>query len=336
MRNNGLNRRQFLSLSSYGIVSIILSSCNKLMTIGTSVSAQTHSETNAGWKKYENNPVLGGDLGVCFDVSLLRDDDVYRMWFSWRSKASIALVESPDGIHWNKPVIVLEPIVDSQWESKVNRPSILKMKDYYYMWYTGQANNQSSIGYATSPDGITWKRNAREPVLTPEFKWEGTAIMCPHVIYDENLQLFRMWYSAGENYEPNAIGYATSMDGLLWQKYSDNPIFKPGGMNWEKDRVTACQVIPSKEWYYMAYIGFQNLNTAQIGLARSQDGIHNWFRHKDNPIILRGMEGRWDSDAVYKPFAIYDGQRWMLWYNGRNGSIEQIGLAIHQGYDLGF
>jgi hypothetical protein len=26
----------------------------------------------------------------------------------------------------------------------------------------------------------------------------------------------------------------------------------------------------------------------------------------------------------------------MLWYNGRRGTVEQIGLAIHQGDDLHF
>jgi len=64
----------------------------------------------AGWRKYEGNPVLGGGLGTCFDVALLRDDGMYRMWFSWRPKESVALVESPDGIHWNEPQIVLAAI----------------------------------------------------------------------------------------------------------------------------------------------------------------------------------------------------------------------------------
>jgi hypothetical protein len=146
-----------------------------------------------------------------------------------------------------------------------------------------------------------------------------------------------MWYSAGGSYEPNAIGYATSPDGIKWQKYSLNPVFKPDPRNdWEKDRVTACQIIPYEDWFYMFYIGFRNINNAQIGVARSRDGISNWERHKDNPIIRQGAQGEWDREAAYKPYAIFDGQRWRLWYNGRNGVIEQIGLAIHEGIDLGF
>ncbi len=50
--------------------------------------------TSAGWTKYEGGPVLGGDLGTCFDVAMLRENETYRMWFSWRPKESIALVES--------------------------------------------------------------------------------------------------------------------------------------------------------------------------------------------------------------------------------------------------
>src|SRR5262245_15876572 len=57
-------------------------------------------EAAAGWQKFEKNPVLGGALGTCFDISVLRADDGYRMWFSWRPKQSIALVESPDGLSW--------------------------------------------------------------------------------------------------------------------------------------------------------------------------------------------------------------------------------------------
>src|SRR5206468_3062464 len=66
-------------------------------------------ETAGGWRKYEGNPVLGGSLGTCFDVALLRETAKYRMWFSWRPKKSVALVESSDGIHWSPPEIVLEP-----------------------------------------------------------------------------------------------------------------------------------------------------------------------------------------------------------------------------------
>ena len=99
-----------------------------------------------------------------------------------------------------------------------------------------------------------------------------------------------MWYSGGEQYEPNAIGYATSQDGLKWTKHENNPIFQPDPKNaWEKDRVTACQVISQGDWHLMFYIGFRDVDHAQIGLARSRDGITGWQRHPANPIIRPGQ-----------------------------------------------
>jgi len=69
--------------------------------------------------------------------------------------------------------------------------------------------------------------------------------------------------------------------------------------------------------------------------ARSKDGISNWQRLAANPIV-RSDPGQWDHDACYKPYAIFDGEKWLLWYNGRHGGLEQIGVALHPGEDLGF
>ncbi len=300
-----------------------------------STAAVLVGNTSAGWVKYEHNPVLGGKLGTCFDVAVLKDGAAYRMWFSWRPKKSIALVESQDGCHWSEPQIVLGP-TNSGWEDEVNRPAIVKRSDSYHLWYTGQAKGHSWIGHTTSPDGKTWTRGGDRPVLSPEAKWEKVAVMCPDVTWDEHANQYRMWYSGGEQYEPDAIGYATSPDGNRWTKAAHNPVFAADPTNaWERHKVTACQVLKYGDWFYMFYIGFRDVDHAQIGVARSRDGIGNWQRHPSNPIISP-TPGGWDADAVYKPAAIFDGQRWLLWYNGRRGGVEQIGVAMRAGEDLGF
>jgi predicted GH43/DUF377 family glycosyl hydrolase len=292
--------------------------------------------TAAGWVKYDKNPVLGSKLGTCFDVSVLREGGRYRMWFSWRPRRSVALVESADGIHWGEPVVVLGPNPASGWEDDINRPVVLRHGDVHHMWYTGQAKGKSWIGYATSRDGKTWKRAGDRPVLAPERPWEKVAVMCPDVLLDPEQKRYRMWYSGGEQYEPNAIGYATSPDGRKWARHPDNPVFRPDpGNAWEKDRVTGCHVVRRGGWHYLFYIGFRDEQHAQIGVARSRDGITRWQRHSANP-ILRPAKGQWDQEAVYKPYVLFDGRRWLLWYNGRRGSVEQIGLAFHEGEDLGF
>jgi predicted GH43/DUF377 family glycosyl hydrolase len=303
------------------------------------------SSTRAGWVKYPGNPVLGGNLGTCFDISVLFEEGKYRMIFSWRPKKSIALTESTDGVHWTEPVILMSSRETPQhWEDDVNRPSIVRHAGKYHMWYTGQypgelphaIDGRSWLFYAISDDLLHWEQASLEPVLSAQEPWEKMAVMCPNVLWDDSLGLYKMWYSGGEQYEPNALGYATSADGCRWTKYPDNPILSADpSCAWEQHKVTACQVLYQGGWYVMFYIGFWNEDTAQIGIARSRDGITGWERHPQNPIIAPS-ENEWDGDSCYKPFTVFDGHVWRLWYNGRLGGLEQIGLAIHEGEDLGF
>ena len=298
--------------------------------------------TKCGWVKHPQNPVLGGELGTCFDVSVLQDAGKYKMYFSWRPKKTIAYTESLDGIHWSDPETCIEPIVTNQGrQDDLNRPGVIKHNGKYHMWYTGQfkpgqADGSSHIFYAVSDDGKKFTRVSQTPVLAPQEKWEKSAVMNPHVMRNEEQNLFKMWYSAGEQYEPNAIGYASSPDGINWIKAGKEPVFYAAAENdWENHKVAGCHVVYHEGFYIMFYIGYRNEHYAQIGIARSKDGITCWERHPQNPIIAPD-EGSWDQDACYKPFAIKEKTGWKLWYNGRAGFSEQIGLAVHDGHDLGF
>lgn len=305
--------------------------------------------TNGGWKKYEGNPVLGGDLGTCFDISVLEVEDEIWMYFSWRPKASIALSKSKDGIHFSDPVIVLNPKPEREdgWEDIVNRISVVYKDGIYHMWYTGQyltflkkrpgqELSESHIFYATSKDGIHFERYSDMPVIMEEYEWELQNMMCPNVIWNDEINKYQMWYSAGEQNEPNAIGYAESEDGVHWIKFEGNPIFtKNTDHKWEQHKVAGCNVFRFDGWYYMFYIGYETEEYAQIGMARSKDGKTNWIRSSLNPIIAPDPEG-FDASACYKPFVIFRDNKWMLWYNGRNGGFEQIALATNQNEKFDF
>lgn len=291
------------------------------------------SEIRGGWRKYPGNPILGAGLGVVFDACVLSDGGLFRMWLSWRDCGSIAYAESADGVAWSKPSVVLAP---DDGHHVVNRPGVLHSASGYHMWYTQQTTTQSCVLYARSEDGLVWHRVGSDAVLAPTEVWEKQSVMCPHVAWEETSRIYRMWYSAGEQYEPRAIGYATSTDGVSWIKHRGNPVMRPCKSHpWEGSRVTGCHVTKCDSWYVMFYIGFHGIHRAQICLARSRDGIHDWERHPCNPIVSPSRDG-WDCNAVYKPCALRCEGRWMLWYNGRRGQSEQIGLAQLDGPNLGF
>ena len=200
------------------------------------------------------------------------------------------------------------------------------------MWYTGQARGYSFIGYAESDDGLHFTRVGREPVLISERLWEGMSVMNPCVLYEDGI--YRMWYAAGETYEPNVLAYAESRDGVNWVKSRINPIFvKQPGNDYEQDRIGGCQVmnVPGLG-YLMFYIGYRDIHTACICAALSPDGITQWKRCKQNPLVVP-TPGGWDGDSCYKPSMLYDEAfgGWRVWYNGRLAHDEYIGEASMPG-----
>ncbi|MEI6916156.1 MAG: hypothetical protein WCL39_13555, partial [Armatimonadota bacterium] len=107
---------RYLAIAGIGLTSVL----------GQATPEKSGAGTRGGWLKSAANPVLGGALGTCFDVAVLKEGDTYRMWFSWRPKQSVALVESADGIHWGEPQVALGPNPESDWEAEINRPVVVR------------------------------------------------------------------------------------------------------------------------------------------------------------------------------------------------------------------
>lgn len=281
------------------------------------------------FKKFQKNPVFGsGNVGTVFDAYVSKQNKMLRMDFSYRGKKSCAVVFSEDGICWSEPILTLMPNPESGWEDEINRNCVLYIDGIYKMWYTGQANEHSWIGYAESEDGLSFKRQQTEPVIRFEHSWERDSVMNPCVLYEDGI--YRMWYSAGDTYEPNVIAYAESKDGIHWEKYENNPIFECEKKNYfEQDRIGGCSILKTEDMgYLMFYIGYEDIDTARICVAHSGDGITGWERSPQNPLV-EPTAGDWDSEACYKPAVIWDEEKnkWRLWYNGRSKTDEFIGLA---------
>ena len=280
--------------------------------------------------KYPNNPIFGDEkTGTLFDVYVTpQKDGLLRMDLSWRANNTTAVSFSSDGVRWKPLHPTLAPEPKSGWEDLVNRNCVLKTGSTYKMWYTGQANGRSSIGFAESDDGLQFHRVQTEPVLVPETSWENLSVMNPCVLLENGR--YRMWYSAGETYEPNVLCYAESDDGLRWEKSPLNPILTNAPQNsYERERIGGCQILPHKELgYLLFYIGYRDIHTACICCACSRDGVTGFRRCKHNPLVLP-TPGAWDADACYKPSAVYNEAEdtWRIWYNGRSGNREYIGLA---------
>lgn len=108
----------------------------------------------------------------------------------------------------------------------VEDPSVIKAGATYVMYYTGTAEDgtASEIFQATSPDGQVWTRaNGGAPVLTgtagafDEFGVSGAEV---HYDVTDAIAPYKMWF-AGQGSTFGGIGYATSTDGIAWDKYDN-------------------------------------------------------------------------------------------------------------------
>ena len=252
------------------------------------------SSDGLAWAKYAGNPVLEpgepGEWDSAYrgQVAVLEEGGLYKMWYSggppdgaWQT----GYATSTNGLDWNiysgNPV--LEAGAAGSWdEIESDGPSVIKDGATYKMWYHGCNADYTlcSIGYATSPDGVTWTKHAGNPVLqqTPG-QWDESGLGWPRVI--KNVAGYEMWYYSG-----GKLGRATSPDGAAWIKYAGNPVLSEG---WDGAGVSLASVLLEGGTYKLWTTSGAGA-TRGIGYLESTNGI-TWTQPVSNPLLVRGETG---------------------------------------------
>jgi predicted GH43/DUF377 family glycosyl hydrolase len=191
------------------------------------------SSDGIGWTKHPSNPVLDNGVGwesqSVGSPSVIYDGSKYHMWYTGGDATihKIGYANSSDGVSWTK--YPSNPVLDlglpGAWDdTSVFSPSVMYRGGEYHMWFTARDDDPSvanyAIGYATSPDGLTWTKHASNPVLTTSSPWafDDKWVFDPNVLHDGTQ--YRMWYSGrcSDAFCYDRIGHATSPDGVIWTK----------------------------------------------------------------------------------------------------------------------
>src|SRR3989344_372229 len=309
---------------------------------------------------------------IAADPTLLHDQNKFRMWYTaadGRGNGGIALAESNDGITWNvwkennSPVGVIDLVLTGtsrSWdEPGVETASVIRTPSgEYRMYYTGnrppEGSNHYSIGLATSNDGIYWTKYGKGPIFEPENGWElptctspnnprscsNGGVLEPSVIYDSKEKIYKMWYAAvgtKDNLLTFSIGYATSVDGIQWNRMPEPVLERGKDGTWREALGSHASVIyDSQSGYHLFYVGVKlseycdncALQRGNIGHAYSADG-KQWQLNERNP-ILSPRKNKWDEWNIGGPAVIARGGELSLWYfgNKKRESIESgIGFA---------
>lgn len=269
---------------------------------------------------------LGYDaLGVA-TPSVIKDGTTYKMWFTGlgdnppATAQSIGYAESPDGLIWTRPFTT--PVFTGQGPPINDRfaidPTVLKDGAVYRMWYFGytvvQGRRLGDIYYATSTDGITWRREnrTREGVVLPVLgvgtpgTWDDLEVRPGRVIREGGTLV--MYYSGRSQRGTVGIGRATSTDGLIWTK-SPGPLIA--------NATNPRSVIRSGATLTMLYS-----QGGRILAASSADGL-TWSTGV--PVLGPGPSGAWDAETVTDAWGIVDSGVLKVWYSA--GPLSRIGVA---------
>lgn len=137
-----------------------------------------------------------------------------------------------------------------------------------------------AIGHADSLDGVTWNKDAANPVVTggSGTAWDRFGVATPSVIM--NSVTYELWYT---------------------------------GSNLDFDQLLALLVAEDVDDVEAAILaGVRN----GIGHATSTDGS-NWIKDPGNPVLLKGAAGAWDSYGVFAPSVVKSSSgHYDIWYTG--------------------
>ena len=284
------------------------------------------------WIDYSGNPILSGsnqafDLNGVSKTFVLIEGSTFKMWYQNignNSIGSIGYAVSSDGINWTKPVnqSVLYP-GQGTWDAvSLSSGPVIKVDNIYRMYYSGRGlQGYTSIGLATSTDGISWVKSTA-PVMTPSLSWEGS-IEAGDVIKINNT--YYMYYT-GIKPGSYRIGIATSTDGINWTRYSNNPVIVPEKA-WEEEGGLSPTVIYDNNKYIMTFLVGKDYTDA-FGMATSTDGI-NWVKDLNNPFFTtKNIYNNWIKYILYPCIRKYNNE-WRLYYTGFNTGTNKrfIGMA---------
>ena len=304
------------------------------------------------WQKYAGNPVLTPSSAGEWDnagfagQSVLYDSNegIYKMWYgaSDGSHFRIGYATSEDGISWIKfddPLTTDPPYAESDpvlglgpgsFESQVVYfPTVYYDGTIYRMWYAGTNGNTDCVGYATSSDGIAWvKDTLHNPVINvgSPGSWDDTGVDPGPVKYDGTT--FEMIYN-GYSGQLFQAGYATSTDGITWNK-ADDPVLEAGSVSsWDYPRANPTAVVynPYLSKYFMFYSGGTFLHW-KIGYATADSFNGSWT--KNPSVLMEGTPGEWDSQTAAFPYVLYDPDDgiYKMWYMGSSSIVGTTGGKI--------
>lgn len=186
------------------------------------------------------------------------------------------------------------------WDKNIRERGYILLEDgVYKMWYTGyngELSKQKYLGYATSNDGINWKRYSDKPVFNE--KWTEDMFVF------KNEGIYYM-YAEGDK---DVAHLMVSSDGINWQEQGDLTLLTTKGDTIPGPYGTPTVWVENGEWHL-----FYERNDLGIWLAKSDNKI-TWKNVQDESVLKLGPDKN-DIAAVAANQVVKYKDRYYLYYH---------------------
>ena len=187
------------------------------------------------------------------------------------------------------------------WDEFIReRGWIMKEDGLYHLWYTGYTSPDSSakhLGYATSPDGISWTRHTGNPLCAGHWVEDMMVVKEDGTYY---------MFAEGKG---DRVHLLTSRDRINWTDHGTLDVRKADGKPISKGPFGTPAVIRENSRWYLFY----ERRDEAIWIAASED-LKKWKNLQDEPVIRCGPES-YDRTMVAVNQVIKHNGRYYAYYH---------------------
>jgi beta-1,2-mannobiose phosphorylase / 1,2-beta-oligomannan phosphorylase len=192
------------------------------------------------------------------------------------------------------------------WDIKIReRGWILREGDLWKLWYTGYDGTRAGkkmLGYATSTDGLNWKRYPHNPIYSEH--WVEDVCVIPHA---------GKYYMFAEG-EQDRAQLLTSQDGIVWSRAGGLDVRQTNGAPIEEGPFgTPAAWFENGTWNL-----FYERKDLGVWLARSPD-TKVFTNVQDEPVMVPGPD-EYDRDLIAFNQIIRYHDRYYVVYHGSKKS----------------
>jgi beta-1,2-mannosidase len=275
-----------------------------------------------------------------FNPSVVKKDGRFVMLYRAQDRkgtSSLGYGTSEDGIHFvrrSEPVMVAETPYERG--GGVEDPRIIKIRDTYYLTYTGYNNvdgtgpqhKDAQLCMATSTDLISWKRQG---VILPAYqgKWNIGWTKSGAIVQQKIRGKYWMYYLAEAPSHELQMGIAYSTDLLHWTDALDHPVLpsRPGSFDSQVVEPGPPPVM-TKDGIFLIYNGANDKNVYSTGwVLFDKNDPTKVLARAQQPIFMPTQE--WEKvgqvpNVVFVEGLVRDSNRWLFYYGGAD---KYIGVA---------